>query len=259
MFNDKIPHKKERILRILTHFVNSNIGSGSGFFINGNGRLLTCSHVAFGIELKNFRLHKDYASIIGGDDHSKLESWFTKEIRKIEVELSDGSKEELELEGFDEKFDVALLKLKSNGAAKKVKYCNLDFNTILKQGDLVTFGGFPICFPYKNTETPFAINTGMVSSFPETIVGGERYEHAQLNAVNLGGNSGAPLFRKNHNKVVGIINGNMNFGNDNVLFQNPKNNQSFKGSFRVPLSIAYATSLKLLKRKSTIFTPDQRA
>jgi len=130
------------------------------------------------------------------------------------------------LEKFDEKYDIVLLKLNSQKSPKKIKYCKLDFKTTLKQGDSMFFGGFPTCFCYGVTETPFAINTGMISSFPETIVGGERYEHIQINSINLGGNSGAPLFRKNRSSVVGIINGNMNWGRDDLVSQDNSGRQS---------------------------------
>ena len=258
MFSDRISYKKERILRILVHLKNGSIVTGSGFFINNNAQLLTCFHVVFGEELRNIRTNQDFISITGDNEHSKLGTWFTNKINKIEVEFSDTSKEELGLKKFDEKFDIALLELKNEKFLKKIKYCQLNFKDTLRQGDLVFFAGFPICFPYKNTDTPFAINTGMVSSFPETIIGGEKYEHVQINSINLGGNSGAPLFRKNRDKVIGIINGNLSFKNDNVLFQNPQNNQTIRGSLQTPLSIAYATPLKLLKISSTIFTPDRR-
>lgn len=253
MFSDRVSYKRERILRILTHFKNGNVGTGSSFFIDNSGQLLTCFHVVFGEELKNIRTAPDFISIQGNDEHSKLQIWFANQINKVEVELANGSKEAVDLQRFDEKYDIALLKLRNREVVKKVKYCNLDLKTILKQGDLVFFGGFPICFPYKDTETPFAINTGMVSSLPETIVGGEKYQHVQINSINLGGNSGAPLFRKNRDKVVGIINGNMNFGADNFAFIDNQG-KTVKGSFRPPLSIAYATPLALLKEKSTIFS-----
>lgn len=252
MFSDRINYKKERILRIIIELKNVKPGTGSGFFINDKGQFLTCFHVIFGGELKNIRKSPDFKSISGNDEHSRLEQWFTNKVNKINVEFLDKSKAELQVERFDERYDIALLKLKDSTIAKKIKYCRLDFKNTLKQGNLVFFGGFPICYPYKNTETPFAINTGMVSSFPETIIGGEKYEHIQINSINLGGNSGAPLFKKNRNRVIGIINGNMNWGSDDVAFIDNQRKLN-KGSLRTPLSIAYATSLKLIQKKSKIF------
>jgi hypothetical protein len=72
----------------------------------------------------------------------------------------------------------------------------------------------------------------------------------------LPGNSGTPLFSKKTGKVVGIVNGNMNWGRDNLLiFKNSQDKaQGFEEvSNRIPLSIAYATSLKILKEKTKIF------
>jgi len=255
MFNDRINYKRERVVRILAHFNNGNIGNGSGFFINDSGQLLTCFHVVFGGELKNIRTDQDFTSIVDDNEHLRLQKWFKNKIKKIEVGFPDGSKKELDLQKYDEKFDIALLKLKDDRSVNKIKYCQLDFSTTLKQGDSIFFAGFPICYSYKDTETPFAINTGIVSSFPKTIIGGERYKHIQINSINLGGNSGAPLFRKNRNKVIGIINGNMNLGKDTLVSQD-KNGKQTVGPLRIPLGIAYATSLKTIKHNTLIFELD---
>lgn len=253
MFTERINYKKKRILRILVYLNNGSIVTGSGFFIDNNGRLLTCFHVVFSKGLKDFRKDQVFISIQGNSEHLRLDTWFRNNISKIEVENYCGIKEELKLEKFDEKYDIVLLKLHSQRSLKDIKYCKLDFKATLKQGDLVFFGGFPVCVPYNNTETPFAINTGMISCFPETTITGERYEHIQINSINLGGNSGAPLFKRNSNSVIGIINGNMNWGSDVVLMQDNSGRQ-FVESLRVPLSIAYATSIKFLKQKTLIFT-----
>ena len=47
-----------------------------------------------------------------------------------------------------------------------------------------------------------------------------------------------PVFLKNSKKVVGVINGNMNWGNEYL---------------RVPLSIAYFTSVKTIKSNTPFF------
>ncbi len=252
MFNDNIQYKKKVIRRVLAYFSGGNTGVGSGFFVNKNGIFLTCFHVAFGGELKNLRNDPDFIAIKESDEHKKLETWYSNKINKIEVELPDSSKEELKLVSFDEKYDIAVLKLENKEKIRDIDNIKFDFKKQLKQGDHVFFGGFPISYPYKAEESPFAINTGMVSSFPNTIIGGDFYEHAQINSVNLGGNSGAPLFIKNKNKVIGIINGNMNWGSDFVVFKN-KSGKEEVGPLRVPLSIAYATPVSLLKKESKVF------
>ena len=155
------------------------------------------------------------------------------------------------LKDFDEKYDIALFEVEL--ASKKVKTCKLEWKPKLSHGDYVFFGGFPIHHDYVLGQAPLAVQEGMISSFVETIIGGEKYEHLQINSINLGGNSGAPLFKKWGRKVVGIVNGNMNFGNDSVMIQNPGNNQATPQSFRIPLSIAYGTPINILKENTKIF------
>jgi len=250
--SDDIEYKRKCILRIIVEYTNGNIGTGSGFFINNKGNLITCFHVAFGGELRKIRQDQDFISYTDSDEHSKLKTWFNSKIKKISAELNNGSKEELELDNFDEQHDIVLLKLTNKKLFNNIEYCEIDFKTQLNQGDSILFGGFPMCYSYTNLNTPFAINTGIVSSFPEIEIGGGKYKHVQINSINLGGNSGAPLFLKNTNKVVGIINGNMSQGADNVLFLNKQNNQATAGNIQIPLTIAYATEFMFLKSEISI-------
>jgi len=250
---DDIDYKRKRILRMIVEFKNGNISTGTGFFINIKGNLLTCFHVISGGDLKILRQNDDFISITGADEHTRLQEWVNSKIKSINVELFDGSKIELELSEFNEQYDIALLKIKEVKFLEKIEFCELNFNQNLKYNDAVFFAGFPLNHSYTGLNTPFAINTGIVSFFPETEVAGGKYRHAQLNSINLGGNSGAPLFFKNSNKVIGIVNGNMNMGSDNILFHEKTKNQAVPGSLRIPLAIAYVTELKLIKEKSSIF------
>ena len=150
---------------------------------------------------------------------------------------------------FDEFYDIAILEVDTN--KKNINICKLNLKPKLNYGDLVAFGGFSNQHGYSNDKFPFSYNEGIISSFPTTIVGGGSYEHIRINSINLGGNSGAPLFIKGTKDVIGIINGNMNWGSDNMVFEKIDGSR-FKDSFRVPLNIAYSTLIKLLKDKTGI-------
>ncbi|MFA5778488.1 MAG: serine protease [Candidatus Paceibacterota bacterium] len=244
-------YKKERLLRILVNYRTGKFAAGSGFFINKNGELLTCFHVVFGAELNKLRLLPNFISINIGDEHNKLEQYFKNTILNLEIELPNGIKKGVELKNFNEKYDIAILKLKE--PLKNIKYFKIDFEDTPYYGDDIIFCGFQLAHGYSNDKFPFAVNVGIISSFPETTVGGDSYQHLQINSINLGGNSGAPLFRKGKKNVIGIVNGNMNMGNNNVVLYDSKNNKNITGSIIIPLSIAYATSLKLLKQKANLF------
>ncbi len=254
MFTNSIKYKEERTFRIHVYKKDGNFGTGTGFFINKGKTFFTCFHVVFCSELKKIRTISALNSILGNNEHEKLKNYFNEKIGKIEVVSKEGIKYELELVDFNELFDIANLKIKdSNIKLSEIKSLNIK-NVDFKQGDKLFFCGFPTCAGYDNREAPFAINTGIISSFPEITIAGDKYKHLQINSINLGGNSGAPLFKKNSNLVVGIINGNMNWGSDNIAFGQIIQNSTVVGeTFRIPLSIAYATSFKLIREKTDTF------
>jgi S1-C subfamily serine protease len=255
-FFKKTNLRKNKVYRVVTHFPSGNYDTGSGFFIDVD-KFLTCFHVAFGDELRVIKNRVNFQNYSGTNDHEKLKNYFNDRISKIEIVLPDKSKLLAKLNRFDERYDVAVLDV--NPAGKKVEICTLDTQTKLKHGDYVYFGGFPAHHDYLAGTSPFAAHEGMVSSFVETMIGGNKYQHIQINSINLGGNSGAPLFKRNGEKVIGIINGNMNWGNDNVMFGDAETNKASIASLRIPLSIAYATSLKFIKENTDIFKTREQA
>jgi hypothetical protein len=159
----------------------------------------------------------------------------------LQIELSNGERAMAEIKKIDEEFDVALIKIVKNeglgvnGNGKETPFFLLDDEYIPEYDESTFFCGFQMTGGYENpTQYPFSINRAVVSAIPLVAVAGGRYEHIQLNSINLGGNSGAPLFIEGSNTVIGMINGNMNWLTN------------------IPLCIAYATSLKLIKEKTDI-------
>lgn len=244
---------KNRVYRVLVNYADGTNSSGSGFFI-GKDKFLTCSHVIFGCGLRDIQKDKIFKTIKKDNENEKLFEFLKIKKVSIFIEISDLEKIEVEIRDFNFYYDVALLKVdigKSN-----INKCVLDFKTKLAYGEEVAFGGFSDQFGYEYDKWPFSYNEGIVSSYPEIVIEGGKYKHIKINSINLPGNSGTPLFSKKTGKVVGIVNGNMNWGRDNLLiFKNSQDKaQGFEEvSNRIPLSIAYATSLKILKEKTKIF------
>jgi S1-C subfamily serine protease len=245
---NEVDYKKARIVRVICKY---KIGDsfGTGFFVNQSGKLITCFHVVFGMELRQIRNIPEFQSIIEVTEHAKLKKYYDSKISSIFLEFPNGELVEAELNDFNEKYDVAILKLKQE---RKVEYFETDTTDTLTYDDAVFFCGYQLASGYTPDKYPFAINTGVVSSFPEVIVAGEKYGHLQINSINLGGNSGAPLFKRSNNKVIGIINGNMNWGSDNIAYVEEVSGSInlIKAPLRTPLSIAFATSLKTIKSES---------
>ncbi len=241
---------KERVYRVIIRYNNGTESSGSGFFVSKK-KFITCFHVIFGGELRNIRSLPEFSAIQHTSEHERLNIFYTNKTPSVFIELEDGNRITTELDGFSEFYDFAVLKVSIG--TKNVNVCKLNMKLVPTYGDSVSFGGFPSQFGYTHDTAPFAYTEGIVSSFPTTIIGGENYGHIKINAINLSGNSGAPLFLKDKKTVVGFINGNMNWGRDDLLAAqvHPSGQTNLQPvSMRVPLSIAYATPFKLIKDKT---------
>ena len=247
--NKQISFIYNRIVRVFSFF-KEGASNGTGFFIKENGLLLTCCHVISGRLLRDLRVSEDFKNTLGNTEGEKIDNYIRSKIQKIEVVLADGTQEKVILKSFDYVHDIALLKTtKSSG---KKPFFEFELENKLDYLDEILFCGFSEAPYYDNFHSPFAVNTGLVSAFPELIIGGEKYKHVQLNSINLGGNSGAPLFTKDSNKVCGIINGNYIRHHEKLAVYDD-NEKITKGRFEVPLSIAYATEVRVLKDNSDIF------
>lgn len=230
MFFNQIKYKKERVYRVKVIFSNGSISVGSGFFVSKT-KFLTCFHVVFG-ELRILKNDQNFLRLNGDSFHEKCLSLFTNNVSVIQIGSEEGVWVNANLEDFDESYDVTLLSVVQD---KNIKICELDVNPAIYHADYVFFGGYPTSIGYDLDKGPFSAHEGIVSSFPEVEICGEKYKHIKINSINLGGNSGAPLFKKNGKKVIGIINGN-----------------EWRGNEKIPLSIAYATQIKTLKENSNI-------
>ena len=247
LFEKTVAFRRKRVVRIIVTYRPEGDSVGTGFFIDAEGDLLTCFHVVFGKELRNMRNDSVFQAITGQDEHTRLEQYIQQRISKIEIEPFNGLREEVEIKKFDERYDVVLLttKVKNNHS-----WFRLNLETRTDYGDEVEFGGFPMAVGYRGDQVPFAVTKGIISTFLNTQVGGENYEHIQINGVNLEGNSGAPLFLKDSKKVLGIINGNMIRGFQGRFMG--VNGQPFDLSFAIPLGITYATSLNTIMQNTEI-------
>lgn len=247
-----IKYIRERLVRVIVRYKNGNVGAGTGFIVSENGVALTCFHVIFGSELKTITNTQEYITVVGENVHDKLQNYFDKFVSSIEIEFLDGTRKKATLKKFNESYDVASLLIDGEN---KFPNFDLDITYTPEYDTPVFFCGYQLASGYDNPEQyPFATNRAIISSFPDVIVAGDKYKHIQLNSINLGGNSGAPLFEEGGNKVVGIINGNMNWGSDNLAFITMAQNQTnlTKGALRVPLSIAFSTPISLIKSETDI-------
>lgn len=226
--DEDVGFKHKRIVRVVAYFNNDTFSTGTGFFINDSGKILTCWHVLFGTDLKVFRISEEFANNNNQSEAEKVDQYYKNKILKIEVEKPDGQVVAANLKGYDYFYDLAVLQIPAE--PEKNLYFELEMQERLDYGNEINFCGYPECEGYNSLNSPFAINTGVVSTFPEVDIAGGKYKNIQLNAICIGGNSGAPLFKNGELKVYGIVNG-----------------YQWKGKDRVPINISFATGFDLLK------------
>ncbi len=263
-----ITYKRERLVRVLVQHRNGSTSVGTGFFVDAKGGLLTCFHVISGTELCNLRNINANITGTADEEHIQLQNYLNQSVLNIQIELMDGTRKIVNIVKFNHVYDVCMLKITEANSSvgesgEKNPFFEIDTDYMPEYDESSFFCGFQLTGGYSDaTQYPFSINRAVVSAFPEVVVGGDKYQHIQLNSINLGGNSGAPLFVEGGNKVIGIINGNMNWGKDNftvmdksLMNKNPDGTESgalrfAQEAIRVPLCIAYATPISLLKTKT---------
>jgi S1-C subfamily serine protease len=246
--NEDIVYKHERIVRIISHFKNGDVGVGTGFLVNGN--ILTCWHVICGTDLKVLRSNTDFSLSTKPTEAEKMNEYFNKITARIEVEFPNGTKVNTTLKEYDYYYDLAVLRIPKN--CGKLSSFELETENSLDYSDEINYSGYPACLGYNLIDSPFAYSSGTISAFPNVEIAGGKYDMIQLSSICIGGNSGAPLFKKGINKVFGIVNGFEWRGFDNLaIFQN--GNFSKTVNLHVPINISYATSFELLLKKSPVF------
>lgn len=250
-----IDYKRSRIVRVIITFNNGNISYGTGFFINEHGLLLTCAHVVLGKDFSFVQQDTEFISSTGSNTIEKTESYQRIITNKIQIQLEDGSLKEVVLKKIDPNYDIASLQV--NETDFNCLYLTTNKTNEPYYGQEISFYGFPTVLGHTYLNSPFVVNSSIVSTFPETIVAGGKYRHIQFNAITIGGISGAPIFKGNNNIVVGIINGNFHWAFNNIVSRNQnesgENNDSV-WSTRVPLGIGYATSIKMISENTDIFS-----
>jgi serine protease Do len=138
---------------------------GSGFFIDGQGTIVTNHHVVEGAE-------------------------------EITVRTSDGRDLQAEIVGSDEATDIAVLRIQ-NAGSNRFQYVTFDDASHVRVGDWVVAVGNP--FGLDGTAT-----AGIVSAMGRRDAGSSAYvDYMQIDAPINRGNSGGPTFDLNGN-VIGV-------------------------------------------------------
>lgn len=229
------------VVRVVVESEGNKISLGTGFYIDDK-TVLTCAHVLMGPDDSRQIVQTLMQSNPGKDINSVAKKWLEDRKTQVSLELADGRKVGADIDLVSYEYDFG--KLTSHEAGLPIP--KQEEGVIL--GEDVCFWGFPVVAHIENAKTPFTVNAGFVSTIAETIVAShQKRNFIQVNAINLEGNSGGPLVHLETGKLVGMINGNMNRGRDDLaaIAVDP-NGQPALGSIslRIPLGIAYATPIK---------------
>ena len=181
-------------------------GQGTGFFINTNGYILTCSHVVNGA--KNIY---------------------------IEVPNKSGEKHKCDIISICPYFDIALIKTKTY---KPKEYLLLGNSDKLEVGSEVYVVGYPVSYgPRSNSVNNIKYTLGIIS--------GQQYGLIQTDSSINPGNSGGPLFYKdkiigiNSRKLIGDSLENIGYSVPINNYKIIKNNFDEKIIYRPDLLFNY--------------------
>jgi len=137
-------------------------GQGSGFIIDASGLIVTNNHVI-------------------------------EDATEVSVVLNDGSSYRADIVGFDDKSDLALLKI---DAGKPLAAVELGDSTRARVGDWVLAVGNPFGLGGS-------VNAGIISARGRDIHAGPYDDYLQIDAAINRGNSGGPLFDTT-GRVIGV-------------------------------------------------------
>lgn len=245
-----INFKRNRIVRVIVTFNNTDIRYGTGFFVLSNGLILTCGHVVLGKDFKEVQQDQEFINAQGINNVEKAMNYHTALTNNIKIELENGTLIEAALLKINPDYDAALLRV--GGESFVHPYFRIETIAEPYLGEEISFYGFPAVLGHTYQNSPFVVNTSIISTFPTTTIGGGNYKHMQINATTIGGISGAPIFKGNNNTVVGIINGNFHWAFNNIISRNQNGDSVW--STKVPLGIGYATSMKVINENTNIFS-----
>lgn len=139
-------------------------GSGSGIIISSDGYVITNSHVIEGAS-------------------------------SVKVVLNSGEEYSAKLVGYDNKTDLAVLKIDATG----LPAAELGKSSDLKVGELAVAIGNPLGLEFQGSVT-----AGVISALNRTVeVDGRQYTLVQTDAAINPGNSGGPLVNK-YGQIIGI-------------------------------------------------------
>lgn len=244
-----VEYKHKRIVRVVETLVGNRVSYGTGFFISSYGQVLTCGHVILGKDFKILKNDSDFINISESDYNKKISKYIQSVVVDIKIQIDNGSYLKAVLERIIPEYDIAVLRILKNKTS--YSYFDLELSDEPYIGEDISFYGYPEVLGHTYKNSPFVANRSIVSTYLNVEIGGALYKHMQINATNIGGVSGAPIFRGDNNKVVGIINGNFNWYFNNIVSRDGSGDSIW--STRVPLGIGYATSLKTLKDNTSLF------
>lgn len=241
---------RSKTVRIIVKDRSGVVTVGSGFFISPK-KILTCAHVL----LNASELNILGATLLHDSPNTPIEvlfdNHFQKEIIDITVEKPDGTIIKPAKIYFDALYDIGLLECTTNETDLFFNFLNID--EVAEIGTSTFLSGFASSVIKNCVHWPFVINSGYIQGkVTAEITGYQEREYLQISGYNLPGNSGGPLISTETGNVIGMMNGYMYWGEENMN----KTLSSGDGFHKIeitnvfiPLGIGYATSSEMLKMR----------
>ncbi len=231
------------IVRVLVTNNKNETYVGTGFFIRKN-TILTCAHTLLDTS-DLFLLREELTS---KDKSQSIEELFKKhykkQIKQVEIELENRQIIEAKTVYFDPENDVGLITINNikHGPLVPISFDKKD----IQLGKEVYLVGFPHTTQTANTEWPYTVTTGIISSHVHLHSGGYGVrDMLQVSLINLPGSSGSPLLSLDSGEAIGFLSGHMTWGRDGLASANNQSESPI--SFYLPLGIGYVNSFQMLK------------
>lgn len=143
---------------------------------------------------QQFKYSQSSGFIISEDGYILTNAHCVKDMSKVEVTLYNGNIYDAQIIGYDERTEVAVIKITPS---ETLKVAILDNSDNVKIGSCVIAIGNP--FGYE-----FSMSVGHISGIKRTVdANNNSYEMLQMDIAINSGNSGGPLFNVD-GKVIGI-------------------------------------------------------